>query len=173
MTLRDHRFLVAALALAIAAITGAWIFELGFGYLPCKLCLWQRWPYYIGIPLGLTALACGGVLRPAGRWLQGATALVFVAGAAIAVYHAGAEWGFWPGPSDCGGRIAAGPANVLDLRNSIRATKIIRCDEAALRILGLSFAGWNVLTSLAIAALAAVGIMSPEPRRQGSSSESQ
>lgn len=167
MMLRDHRLLVSALFLAVAAIAGAWVFELGFGYLPCKLCLWERWPYYIGIPLGLAALAAGG--GGMGRFLQGAMVLVFLAGAGLAVYHAGAEWAFWPGPSDCGGRIADGPANVLDLKASIRATKVIRCDQAALRVLGLSFAGWNVLVSLAVAALAAAGLC----RCQGSSSQSQ
>lgn len=163
----DHRLLSMALALALASIVGAWIFELGFGYLPCKLCLLQRWPYYIGIPLGLVALALGGAYRPAGRIFLMLFILVFVGSVVIAAYHAGVEWAFWPGPSDCGGRIATSPASVLDLRNAIKTTKVIRCDEAALRVLGLSFAGWNVVVSLAIAALATVGL------RQGSSSVSQ
>ena len=45
------------LIVAFATIAGAWIFE-SFGYLPCDLCLKQRWAYYIGVPLaGLTWLA--------------------------------------------------------------------------------------------------------------------
>jgi disulfide bond formation protein DsbB len=32
--------------------------------------------------------------------------------------------------------------------------QVIRCDEAAWRFLGLSFAGWNVLISLLLSAIA-------------------
>lgn len=153
MAVSPQRLLLAACILAVASITGAWVFELGFGYLPCKLCLMQRWPYYLGLPLGLAALVSGqdARLRPL---LVAGMIVIFLAGAGIAAYHAGVEWHFWPGPMDCGGRIAPTPQKVLDLRSSIRATKVIRCDEAALRVLGLSFAGWNILVSLAIAGLA-------------------
>ena len=37
-------------AVAFATIAGAWIFEAA-GYLPCDLCLKQRWVYYAGVPL--------------------------------------------------------------------------------------------------------------------------
>lgn len=156
--LASQRLLMAALVLGCASLAGAWVFEHGFGYLPCKLCLMQRWPYYIGLPVGMAALLAGGGQSLTGRGLVWLFALIFLIGAGIAAYHAGVEWKFWAGPSDCGGRIADTPGNVLDLRNSIRATKIIRCDEAALRILGLSFAGWNVLVSLAVAGLAAISL---------------
>ena len=65
------------------------------------------------------------------------------------VYHAGAEWKFWPGPDTC----AAG-AMTSDATKSIlerlKNTQVVRCDEAAGRFLGLSFAGWNVFLSLAL-----------------------
>ena len=47
---------VAALAIAAigaAAIAGAWFFELVIKLKPCPMCLEQRVPYYIGIPLAL------------------------------------------------------------------------------------------------------------------------
>jgi len=34
----------------------------------------------------------------------------------------------------------------------------VRCDSAALRILGLSLAGWNAVISAGLAALAALGL---------------
>ena len=43
----------------LATIAGAWVFEY-FGYLPCELCLKQRWAYYAGVPLALVV----GVLAP-------------------------------------------------------------------------------------------------------------
>ncbi|MFL5200634.1 MAG: disulfide bond formation protein B, partial [Microvirga sp.] len=47
------RQVALAVALGAAAtVGGALIFEHAFGYVPCKLCLIQRNPYYIAIPLG-------------------------------------------------------------------------------------------------------------------------
>lgn len=156
--LSSQRLLIGAFFLGCASLAGAWVFEHGLGYLPCKLCLMQRWPYYIGLPVGLAAVLAGAGTSLTRRGLVWLFALIFLIGAGIAAYHAGVEWKFWAGPTDCGGRIADTPGSVLDLRNSIRTTRIIRCDEAALRILGLSFAGWNVVVSLAIAGLAAVSL---------------
>ena len=149
---------------ASAALVGAWIFE-AFGYLPCELCLKQRQPYYYGIPLALivTYIAARG---PRGLISAGfvALALVFAASAALGVYHAGVEWGFWEGPTACTG--SAFPASGGDLLEQLKTVKVVRCDEVAIRILGLSLAGWNALISLAIVALAARAAY-------GSSTESQ
>jgi disulfide bond formation protein DsbB len=62
------------------------------------------------------------------------------------IYQAGAEWNFWAGPNDCGsgGLPTVSGGSLLD---EINQTTIIFCDEAALRVLGLSFAGWNVIAA--------------------------
>jgi disulfide bond formation protein DsbB len=64
------------------------------------------------------------------------------------------EWGFWPGPSDCGGGAGPGPASVDDFLKTLETTRVVSCTEAAWRFLGVSLAGWNVLISLALAGLA-------------------
>ena len=81
MSLRlSIRQVALAIALAAAAtVGGALVFEHAFGYVPCKLCLIQRQPYYAAIPIGLAAS-----LRPPrwgrlGLWLL---ALVFLVSAA-------------------------------------------------------------------------------------------
>ena len=46
----------AALIVAVVGaltIAGAWFFELVIKLKPCPMCLEQRWPYYIGVPLAL------------------------------------------------------------------------------------------------------------------------
>jgi disulfide bond formation protein DsbB len=108
----------------------------------------------------LAALVAAAALREAPRWVLVAglvlTALVMLAGAGLGAYHAGVEWQWWPGPTDC-----SGPVNNLgsarDLLNQMQTTTVIRCDEVALRILGLSLAGWNVLIALGLAAVALWG----------------
>ena len=78
--------------------------------------------------------------------------------AALGAYHAGVEWRFWAGPTDCSGPVTdfttKGP--LLDQLQSIR---VVRCDEAAWRFLGVSLAGYNVLVSLALAAVAAFRVL--------------
>jgi disulfide bond formation protein DsbB len=144
-----------ALFLAAAAIIGAWIFEFA-GYPPCPLCLTQRWAYYAGIPLLFAALALVSAgHRRAAIWLFALAALAFLANAGLGVYHAGAEWKFWPGPETCAGGAQGLSTNAGDLLKQIETTKVIRCDEPAIRIFGLSLAGWNVITSLLIFAGAA------------------
>jgi disulfide bond formation protein DsbB len=145
-----HAALTIALA-AAATIGGALVFEHVWGYQPCKLCLIQRNPYYIAIPLALVA-----ALMPA-RWTRAALwllALVFVVSAGLGAYHSGVEWGFWPGPSDCGGGTASSAGNVGDFLNQLQTTRVVSCTEAAWRFLGLSLAGWNVLISLDLALFA-------------------
>jgi disulfide bond formation protein DsbB len=149
---------VSIAAIAAATIAGAWIFQF-LGYPPCELCLTQRYAYYGGVPLAVVvAFAAAGRARSLVFAGMIALMLIFIANALLGAYHAGVEWRFWPGPSGCTG-IIAGPTNAADLLKSLEHTQVVACDEVRLRILGLSLAGWNVLISAALAALAARGAM--------------
>src|SRR6266436_1439655 len=89
--------LTAALAVAIiaaATLAGAWFFQLVLDIRPCPLCLEQRYAYYLAVPLG--ALIAVAAARDAPR-------AVLYAG--LGAYHAGVEWGFWKGPTDCTGPV--------------------------------------------------------------------
>jgi disulfide bond formation protein DsbB len=155
--------LVAALAIAVVAaatLAGAWYFQLVLEILPCPLCLEQRYAYYLAVPLGvLVAIAAA---RDAPRPLLVA-GLVLLAAAALwnaglGGYHAGVEWGFWQGPTDCTGPIVdLGKAG--GLLGRLDSVKVVRCDEVQWRFLGISLAGYNVLISLLMAVLAAWGIL--------------
>ena len=156
---------------AAATLGGALVFQHVLGYVPCKLCLEQRQPYYLALPL-----AAAAALLPRGlaRWVLAGLALLFLASAGLGAYHAGAEWGFWPGPSDCGGGAGPGPTDVNDFLKTLEQTRVVSCTEAAWRFLGLSLAGWNVLISLALAGIAAWGAATAaRAKGYGSSSVSQ
>jgi disulfide bond formation protein DsbB len=134
---------------AVAGIVTAWGFELIGGYAPCPLCLQQRYAYYAGIPLLFIALVLltAGKTRDAGLIFL-LVSLAFLANAGLGVYHAGAEWKFWPGPDSCtGGGTLAKTGGVLD---KISKAQVVRCDDALVRFFGLSFAGWNVVLSVAL-----------------------
>ncbi len=131
---------------AFATIAGAWIFE-AFGYAPCELCLTQRWTYYAGVPLAiLVALWNPSWIKPALVLM----AVLWLGSAVFGVYHSGVEWGWWQGPTACSGGDELGFGEGLpDLTKTA-----VKCNEAAIRILGLSLAGWNAVISFALAMLA-------------------
>jgi disulfide bond formation protein DsbB len=142
-----YRLGAVALMVALAAILTALGFEYIGGHAPCPLCLTERYAYYVGVPLlfaALVALAGGHpVIAAAGFFL---VALAFLANMGVGAYHAGAEWGFWPGPSTCSGALQplGSPA---DLLKGLKTVTVIRCDQAGWRLFGLSFAGWNAVIS--------------------------
>lgn len=140
------------LTLAMGAVVGtALLFQHVGGYMPCALCLEQRTPYYIGLGVGIAAIAAVSIRLPQAviRGLFALIGLLMLWTLALGAYHAGVEWGFWAGPADC----AAGAAVDLtgDLLSSMDAVRPPSCSEAALRVLGLSMAGWNVIAAAVLA----------------------
>jgi disulfide bond formation protein DsbB len=149
---------VVVAAIAAATILGAWFFQYVLGLQPCPLCLEQRTPYYVAIPLAVIIAVAG--LRGAPRAVIAGglvvVVLVMLWGAGLGIYHSGVEWHWWPGPQDCSGPIT-NFGSARDLLKQIQSTSVVRCDEAAWRFLGLSLAGYNVLIALAMMAIASSG----------------
>jgi disulfide bond formation protein DsbB len=151
----------AALGVAVvgaAAIGGALFIQYVLGVLPCELCLKQRIPYYAGIPLALLA-AWWAARSPRGGVtvaLLLVVGLLFAVGAGLGIYHTGVEYGLWQGPTDCTGPVGAA-VGMNDFLKSLETVKVVRCDEVAMRIFGLSLAAWNALLALGMAAVALLG----------------
>jgi disulfide bond formation protein DsbB len=165
--LRRQPAVVAAFVVfagSTATILGAWYFQYVLRYQPCPLCLEERLPYYVVIPLSLV-LAIAAILRaPRPLIVVGFLAIIAVmlASAALGAYHAGVEWRWWPGPTDCSGPMT--DFTTKPLLDQLRNMRVVRCDEAAWRLLGLSLAGYNVLISLALAGIAALGLAAQTKR---------
>lgn len=147
-----RRAALLAFLAGLGAILGAWGFQLIGGFIPCDLCLEERVPYYISLPLILLGLALAERLPLLARALYVVAALTFVYGTGLATYHAGAEWGFWLGPNDCGNKPVI-VSNAGSLLTAMQATRLVSCSDAVIRIFGLSFAGWNALASAFIAVM--------------------
>lgn len=151
-TLRNAALLIALGALA--TIGGAWFIEIVLGVKPCPLCLEQRIPYYAGIPVALLSAALADRAPQAARALLALTALIFLIASGMGTYHAGVEFGWWKGPADCTGTVPTA-ASMGDFLKSLDTVRVIRCDEVAMRIFGLSLAAWNAVIAGAITAYAA------------------
>jgi disulfide bond formation protein DsbB len=165
--LREESSAVAALAvfaLSAATLIGAWYFEFVLKLPPCPLCLEERLPYHVVIPLSLLMAIAALARAPEKLIAVGFVAIIVavLSGAALGTYHAGVEWHFWAGPADC-----TGPLTDLksggSILNQLQSIHVVRCDEAAWRLFGISLAGYNVLISLALAAIAGYGLLA---RRQ-------
>ena len=152
----------AAIVIAVVGLMtmgGFFYFQYVLGYPPCPLCLEQRYAYYLAIPLGALVALAAAKDAPRGVVLTGLVLLALAAlgNAWLGAYHAGVEWKFWAGPTDCTGTIGnLGSAGSLLER--LDTVKVIRCDEVQWRFLGLSLAGYNALISLLMAAIAARGM---------------
>ena len=143
---------ILLMAVATATLLTALAFQHIGGLEPCPLCLQQRWPYWLGIPLGTIALVAQMHQQPRrAAALLTLIALGFAAGSALAVYHAGIEWHWWSGPASCSG--ANPPADVAALLQDLQGDAPPRCDEAPWRVLGISLSGYNALISAFLAAL--------------------
>ncbi len=137
--------LIATLGSA-AILLGAYGFQHIGGMPPCKMCLWQRWPHATAIVIGLIILLTRQMRL---AWL-GAFASLTTAG--IGMYHVGVEQSWWEGPTSC---TSSGVANMNaeDLLNQILAAPLVRCDDIAWQMAGISMAGWNVIISLGLVAV--------------------
>lgn len=166
-----RRAVLVVLAGTIATILGFLFFEHVLGYVPCALCYEQRWPFYIALPLLLVALF---VSREAnlGRWptwLMTAIGFIFVVSAILGLRHAGVEWDWWEGPADCGGGGGGVAGSIEDFNAALSGNiTIVPCDKAAWRFLGLSLAGYNVLVSLALAAVSFIPAYAARKERHAS-----
>jgi disulfide bond formation protein DsbB len=142
---------LAVLAASVLILGSAFAFQLLGGLQPCELCIWQRYPY--AITIGLAGIGMGlaraGVERRLLAILLALCGLTFLIGAGIAVFHVGVEQKWWEGTSACVGRLS-GAMSADELRQRLLAAPVVRCDEPAWTLFGISMAGYNALLSLAL-----------------------
>ena len=145
MTTRKFLILLAAFGSA-SALLAAFAFQHIGGLAPCKLCFWQRYPHAAAVIIGMLAFF---VPMPALLWL-GALAALSTAG--VGAYHVGVEQGWWEGPSTCTSAPIGGltPDQLMD---QIMSAPLVRCDDIAWQMFGISMAGWNAILSLVLVLL--------------------
>lgn len=140
---RPSLFIALVAAILLAVVYG---FEYN-GYTPCDLCWYQRYPYMAIVALMMIATA---LKEQNSRLVLFLMILLAFADAGIAGFHAGVEYKWWEGPSTCGG--AFDLSNVELTMDSLykSAQRVVRCDEAAWTLGGISLAGYNLLIALGL-----------------------
>lgn len=164
LPLTDRLKSAIAFVLGLASILGALAFQYLGGLYPCELCITQRWPYYIGLPvLAIALIGWTRFARALRIALLAIVAALFVWGTGLGIYHSGVEWGFWPGPQSCTG---IGDAAVsLDMLSDMSDVRIVPCDAVQWELFGISLAGFNALISAAIVVLLVLAIIGQVRRK--------
>lgn len=139
------KFAALATLGSAAVLGGAYAFQHLGGYPPCKMCLWQRWPHAAAILLGVVIMVTGKLKL---AWLA---ALASLTTALIGMYHVGVEQGWWEGPTTCTAGGVSGLSS-QELLDQILAAPLVRCDDIAWQLAGISMAGWNAIVSLGLVA---------------------
>ncbi|RME68007.1 MAG: disulfide bond formation protein B [Alphaproteobacteria bacterium] len=143
--------LAAALASG-ALLAGAHGFQHWGGLLPCDLCLKQRPPHWaaLGLGLGACVLLRGGHAR-AGAFVLALMGLILLTGAGVAAFHVGVEQHWWQGAGACAAPLLDG-SDPAQMAAALMQAPIVRCDQVAWSLFGLSMAGYNLVASLVLGA---------------------
>lgn len=141
MNISARQLAILAGAGSAALLITALIFQ-SVGYVPCELCILQRWPHLAAAIIGAALIFIDSKLL---RW---AGALAAGLATAFAIYHAGVEYQWWQGPVACTGGID-GMLNMStqDLMAQLQSAPVTRCDQPQWYFLGLTMAGWNAICS--------------------------
>jgi len=134
-----------AAAGSFVLLAGAFLFQ-AFGYPPCAMCLWQRWPHVIAITIGVLAF-----FLPM-RALAYLGSLAAAATSGIGIFHTGVEKDWWEGPSSCTGTGGMDGLSGADLL-STDGPRVVMCDVVSWQMLGLSMASWNAVFSAVLVVL--------------------
>ncbi|MEI7607135.1 MAG: disulfide bond formation protein B [Rhodospirillaceae bacterium] len=136
----------------IGAINAAFFMQYVVGVQPCILCLYQRVPYVLVGVLGLTALVFGGRRKTLRVVLLVLMAAAMLIDCGTAIFHVGIENHWWAGTPGCG--VPAPAASVEELRARLLEGPVVRCDEVAWSLFGISLAGYNIVITLGMAIFA-------------------
>jgi disulfide bond formation protein DsbB len=139
----DRRIPLLVAVASLAALVIAFASQYWGGLQPCPLCIYQRWPYGVAAALGIVGMILAG--RPGVlRAILLLAALAFFVDAGIAAFHVGVEQHWWAGTAECGSTLDLN-ASPEDLKNQLLNQPVVRCDQPAWQMFGISMAGYNFL----------------------------
>ncbi|HWU01864.1 MAG TPA: disulfide bond formation protein B [Novosphingobium sp.] len=128
-----------ALVLPAGLLAGAYGFQYLGGLTACEMCWWQRYAHFAAV-----ALAIAGFVLPGRRLWVALAGMAIAVAAGIGGYHAGVEYGWWQGVTECTSAVSFGGKDPLE---AIMNAPLVRCDVVQWKIFGISLAGFDFLAS--------------------------
>ena len=127
--------------LSIFSLIFVFILQYEFGILPCKICIWQRWPHISNIFLVLIILSSS--VRTTYLYVLGLINMLFAF--FLALYHYGLEQSLWNNIFSCSGKIDFKNLSTDDFLKNLNNTPIKNCEIEAWNFLNLSLTSWNMI----------------------------
>ena len=144
----NNIFLIVILAIISLMIISALIIQYWLGHEPCKLCLYERIPYFLSMLLIIKIL----FIKKYEKITFLILSLVFIGSAALAFYHFGIEQGFFSESLACTTGDLSRTLSKEQLLEQLKQNSI-SCKEVDFRILGLSLAAINTIFSLVLSVI--------------------
>ena len=144
----NNIFLIVILAIISLTIISALIIQYWLGHEPCKLCLYERIPYFLSILLIIKIL----FIKKYEKITFLILSLVFIGSSALAFYHFGIEQGFFSESLAC---VTGDQSKALSKQELLEQLKqnSISCKDVSFKILGLSLAAINTIFSLILSVI--------------------
>ncbi len=144
----SKKFLFSILVFTSLVLVSSFIIEHQLDHKPCKLCLYERIPYFLSILLIIKIL----LIKKYEKITLLIISLVFIFSAALAFYHFGIEQGFFSESFICK---TQNPSETLSKDQLLEQLKQnnISCKDVSFKILGLSLAAINTIFSLVLSVI--------------------
>ena len=139
----SKKFLFSILVFTSFVLVSAFIIEHQLGHEPCKLCLYERIPYFLSMLLIIKIL----FIKKYERIILLILFLIFISSSALAFYHFGIEEGFFNESLACTSGDLSKTLSKEELLEQLKQNSI-SCKEVGFRILGFSLAAINTIFSL-------------------------
>ena len=144
----NNIFLIVILAIISFTIISALIIQYWLGHEPCRLCLYERIPYFLSMLLIIKIIFIKKYEKIALLILF----LVFMSSTVLAFYHFGIEQGFFSESLACTSGDLSKMLSKEELLEQLKQNSI-SCKDVSFRILGLSLAAINTIFSLVLSVI--------------------
>jgi disulfide bond formation protein DsbB len=144
----NNIFLFVILAIISLTTISTLIIQHWLGHEPCKLCLYERIPYFLSILLIIKIIFIEKYKKITLLILF----LVFMCSTVLAFYHFGIEQGFFSESLACTSGDLSKTLSKEELLQQLKLNSI-SCKDVSFRILGLSLAAINTIFSLILSAI--------------------
>ena len=144
----NNVLLIFILAIISLTIISALIIQYWLGHQPCKLCIYERIPYFLSILLLIKIL----LFKKYEKITLFILFLIFIASAVLAFYHFGIEQGFFSESFVCKAGDLSGTLSKEQLLEQLNKYNI-SCKEVSIRVLGLSLAAINTILSIMLSVI--------------------
>ena len=144
----NNIFLIVILAIISLMIISALIIQYWLDHEPCKLCLYQRIPYFLSMLLIIKIL----FIKKYEKITLLILFLVFMSSAALAFYHFGIEQGFFNETLACTAPDLSQTLSKEQILEQLKQNNI-SCKDVSFRVLGLSLSAINTIFSLVLSVI--------------------